>query len=1327
MRRGRTGLLAALTLALTLLIAVGTACGEEPRSLRVAMIDFPNYLTLDEQGQPVGMAVEFLNALSRYTGWTYEYVPMSMAEAGRRLADGGVDLLPGAHQALAQEDTPYAFAEKSMGAAGRQLVCREDDDRFAFEDYPSFAGMRVGLLHGSAFKEDEDRVAGRVGQPLTFVPFETHEACREALLSGEVDALMLTSIRVEKGMKTIARFGSTDLYMACTPTRPELLEQLNTAQEALFSANPYCLLHLWEKYYDGTTVAPALTREELAYIGDQPPVRVGLLTTLPTIAGVNGEGEITGITAELFRLMAQKTGVTVTLLGAPSMAALREGLENGEYDVIAPVRATGLSLLEERSDRMTAPLFDSSLVLVGRRNCLSETGDLPAALCSDDPLLLSLLADSEYRDDPVMCATADEALAAVLDGRACPAIMDSASAHWLMDRPMYDDLNVFPVPFAQVSMCAEVSPKADARLLPLLNKAIASVSSDELEQIILQETVGSPYRMTLTDIATRFRVPLILSLVLVLLVMISLVSVIIGHRRHERRMARSREELNQALRVKQEEEARRRQLEIQHEADERYQRVLSYQANHDELTGLYNKNGFIAATRRVLDQSPDVPYVLLRGDITQFKLYNDLFGLEAGDQMLRLIAGEMTRLARPGMTYGRWSADHFVCCVPASMAPLEKLSDHMTAWLRRQCPNYELQPCIGVYEIDDPTIDINLMCDRAQLAMRTVKGLYPAKIGFYSDRLRERIVKEQWVISTMQSALEAGQFVPYFQPQYHLHTGEISGAELLVRWNSPEKGLMAPNDFIPIFERSGAVAGVDAYIWEQACRWLRSWLDRGNPALPVSVNVSRVDMRLLDVCHVIPALVEKYNLSPSLIRLEVTESAYVDSAEQLIRIIHRMQEMGFIIEMDDFGSGYSSLNLLKDVPVNVLKLDMRFLSPGDAYGRSASILRSIMNMARWLRLQVIAEGVETKQQIDFLRSIGCSFVQGYYFAKPLPEDEFERVLHASRIGRLSTSGYQMDNGGALLTTPLTRSGRKTLILADMDQPVRSQLRSVLGTEYDYLEVVSGRALMEQLHAGVRPSAILVDARLPDMNGYEVVQAVRADPQLSNIPVMLMMDERERNGGHDARAAGASDYIFKPLHADIVRYQVTNLLRLYTALRNARYDSLTGLYNRTTLLRRIADYLQAMEGSPVRALLMALDVDGFKQLNDAEGRLFGDQTLVALAKTLRKACGSQAIIGRMGGDDFIILAPNMNSRAQMRTLGARILEKARMIEVDGRKSEVSCSIGAAIYPGDFAHQNDLYAAADAALCEAKRLGGNNLCFYDECFNRNGDRLKEEETE
>lgn len=851
----------------------------------------------------------------------------------------------------------------------------------------------------------------------------------------------------------------------------------------------------------------------------------------------------------------------------------------------------------------------------------------------------------------------------------------------------------------------------------LPNEVIAAASADEPEQPAMSEMVAAVDWPTPADEAMRFRGPL--SLGLMLIVVALAIAVIVGRRRHARRLARSREALNQALRVQEEEEARRRQLEAQHEADERYQRALKYQARHDELTGLYNKNGFVAATRRLLDQTPDVPHILLRGDITQFKLYNDLLGVEAGDRLLQLIAGELKRIAPPGVTYGRWTADHFVCCMPEGLMPLEKVGAHMAAWVRDKCPNDQLQFCIGVYRIDDPTMDVSLMCDRALLAMRTVKGLYPPKIGFYSDRLREQIMKEQWVVNTMQSALEAGQFVPYFQPQFHLHTGEMTGAELLVRWNSPEKGLMTPSEFIPIFERSGAVAGVDAYLWEQACRWLRSWLDRGNPPLPVSINVSRVDMRVIDVCQVIPALVEKYGLSPSLIRLEVTESAYVDSAAQLIRVIRRMQELGFIIEMDDFGSGYSSLNLLKDVPVHVLKLDMGFLSPGDEYDRGASILRSIMNMARWLRLQVIAEGVETKRQADFLRSIGCSYAQGYYFAKPLPVDEFERLLHASNIGEASVPGSQPDNGDTVVNNPQMRGDRETLILADAEQSVRSRLRSILGTGYDYLEVVSGQILMAHLHAGVRPAAILTDAQLPDMNGYEVVQAVRDDPQLSSIPVVLMMDERERGVGHDDRAAGASEYIFKPLHPEIVRYQVTNLLRIYDFMRKAHYDGLTGLYNRTAIRMRITDYLLKLKGSPVQALLMELDVDRFKQRNDAEGRLFGDRTLAALAQALRQVCGPRALIGRMGGDEFIVLSPNMSSRAQMRALGEEILEKARQLEVDGRSAKVSCSIGAAVYPGDFAHQNDLYGALDEALGAAKRLGGNALCFYDERFDRTGE--------
>lgn len=269
----------------------------------------------------------------------------------------------------------------------------------------------------------------------------------------------------------------------------------------------------------------------------------------------------------------------------------------------------------------------------------------------------------------------------------------------------------------------------------LPNEVIAAASADEPEQPAMSEMVAAVDWPTPADEAMRFRGPL--SLGLMLIVVALAIAVIVGRRRHARRLARSREALNQALRVQEEEEARRRQLEAQHEADERYQRALKYQARHDELTGLYNKNGFVAATRRLLDQTPDVPHILLRGDITQFKLYNDLLGVEAGDRLLQLIAGELKRIAPPGVTYGRWTADHFVCCMPEGLMPLEKVGAHMAAWVRDKCPNDQLQFCIGVYRIDDPTMDVSLMCDRALLAMRTVKGLYPPKIGFYSDRLRE--------------------------------------------------------------------------------------------------------------------------------------------------------------------------------------------------------------------------------------------------------------------------------------------------------------------------------------------------------------------------------------------------------------------------------------------------------------------------------------------------------------------------------------------------------------------------------------------------------------
>ena len=327
----------------------------------------------------------------------------------------------------------------------------------------------------------------------------------------------------------------------------------------------------------------------------------------------------------------------------------------------------------------------------------------------------------------------------------------------------------------------------------------------------------------------------------------------------------------------------------------------------------------------------------------------------------------------------------------------------LDAWFASYREDFTFFVRLGIFPIDDPSLDVNLMCDRALLALRSAKsGYVGSKYVFYDEKLRSSVLKEQELAGEMIAALEGGQFVPYFQPQYRYATGRMIGAEVLARWNHPAKGLLGPTEFIPVFERNGLIATFDYYMWEQACRCLRMWIDgRGVEGAPrLSVNLSRADIYRSDLCTYLKGLVERYDVPAELLHLEITESAYMEAPEQLIGAVTKLRAAGFVVEMDDFGSGYSSLNTLKDVPVDVLKLDMGFLG-ASASSRGGLILASVVRMARWLDLPLIAEGVETKQQAAYLASVGCDYMQGYLFSKPVDRETFEKLLEGTAVEDLA--------------------------------------------------------------------------------------------------------------------------------------------------------------------------------------------------------------------------------------------------------------------------------------------------------------------------------------
>lgn len=430
----------------------------------------------------------------------------------------------------------------------------------------------------------------------------------------------------------------------------------------------------------------------------------------------------------------------------------------------------------------------------------------------------------------------------------------------------------------------------------------------------------------------------------------------------------------------------------------RIKRVLKQYKNgenakdYDQLTGLYNKNTFLRVTKGMLKSQELNQFVFIRMDINQFQLLNQLYGFEEGDQLLKYIARLLVenRKQVPYFTCGRYRADVFCICMQyKGENNLLQFINEIRTKVNQYPLSHVIVPVFGIYVIEDNQDNIEAISDKANYAAKRCKGNYIKNYAFYDDSISAQLLREQKIINSMQAALDKEQFVLYIQPKYDLHTNMIDGGEVLVRWMVPEQGMVPPGDFIPVFERNGFIMKLDFYVWEHACKIIRRWLDEGKTPYPISVNISRVSLYNPKLAQVIHGLVEKYHIAPSLLQLELTESAYTTSPSAIKDAMQQLQEYGFCILMDDFGSGYSSLNTLKDISVDILKIDMKFLSDSDMPGRSENILASVVRMAKWLDMPVIAEGVEKESQVSFLRSIGCEFVQGYYFAKPMPVEEYE--------------------------------------------------------------------------------------------------------------------------------------------------------------------------------------------------------------------------------------------------------------------------------------------------------------------------------------------------
>ena len=423
---------------------------------------------------------------------------------------------------------------------------------------------------------------------------------------------------------------------------------------------------------------------------------------------------------------------------------------------------------------------------------------------------------------------------------------------------------------------------------------------------------------------------------------------------------------------------------------------MAQKITYDLLTKLFDRNTFFSLAQEMIAQKEEGTYRMVFVNIDSFKMVNEQYGIESGDEVLKWVGESLQRLtdATSGIC-ARISSDNFAMLYEEELVCQSMIDDTYSMAVCPPAINKKIKLTVGRYIVKDKSLPVVSMFDRARIAAGQIKGDYEVSFSFYDDSMRNLLIKKQSITDNMEDAVANHEFVVWYQPQYNHANRKIVGVEALVRWKR-EGQFISPAEFIPLFEQNGFIYKLDKYVWETVCKDISKWIDEGNEPIPVSVNISRKDILHDDFIDTLRNLLARYRIDYKYMRLEITESAFAEETGLITKKANELIRLGFVVEIDDFGSGYSSLNTLKDVPASVLKLDMRFFEQTSNVQRAGLVIESTIRMAKWLGMSVIAEGVEEEAQADFLKSIGCHYIQGYYYAKPMPKEDFELLMKKSK-------------------------------------------------------------------------------------------------------------------------------------------------------------------------------------------------------------------------------------------------------------------------------------------------------------------------------------------
>lgn len=923
------------------------------RTIRVGFPPVSGFNEISKNGTYSGYDVDYLRKIAQQTNWKYEFVVAPWSDCLNMLKEGKVDILGGMERTPEREKI-FHFARLESFLNDVSLLARADDTRFLHNNLNEYHNLTVGVLKESQDIESLKKYSAANGLSFRLKEYDSLPRLNEAFLKGEFDIILSSGLNKIHGQQILTSFSPTPLFYAVRKNAPEILAELDRAQAHFKSVDRFYDYRLYQKHYGFTeSNRPTLTRQERHALQDMPPMRMAFVPGWRPVAYMN-ENKPHGIISDLLASIAASSGLRIQYVMADSHEEALDLVQSGKADAVAFIVLNN-QLPNQNDLKLSIPFLQSPLTMVMAND---RNKKLPVTKVGLTHIMNKYFVEELLQNTPGIEETVRNSPYALLnalnDGKIDAAYINVYSANAFLSWPEFSGLSSHELADNTVEFAIAFSPETDTNVISAINKYIRQLRSFKMQEFVIANTAQRP-DPTLFTLIREKPVSAFYIFSLVLLLTIGVFSFII--------ITRSR-------------------------SHKRIADLLYF----DQITRLPNLVKFNELAEERLKSSP-ASHALVYLNINNFKHINDIHDFSRGNFLLCSVADKLNAFIDEdrGELACRMTADHFVLLL--SVKDHENLDERISA-LDGQLSSFNniglnshISFSCGIYLIKSGD-NINTAVNYAHYAQVSQRRASYNTYTFFDDKLIERIRINRAIECEMNDALASGQFVPYFQPKVSVATGQIVGAEALTRWIHPEKGLIPPDEFIPLFEKNNFIIQLDLTIFEEVCILLRKLMDEGKKVYPCSCNFSHNHFMDRALPEKLLAITTRYRIPTNLLDIEITETSVIYDIDAVIDITRKLRDAGFKISLDDFGVGYSSVNLLCQIAIDTIKLDKSFLDQASILPCQRSLIEGIVDIANDLGIDVLCEGIETEMQAVFLKQANCAFAQGYYYGRPVSFDEF---------------------------------------------------------------------------------------------------------------------------------------------------------------------------------------------------------------------------------------------------------------------------------------------------------------------------------------------------